>query len=212
MLGNSYQTPPPPLNNQEAPTGLNFQHSMDPRMMKALAREKCRLPSGARPGLSVVWRSTGLGRSCPRGRPRLRRVRDADKTVNITFIPMGVSSSHPAPTTNGIPVGSGFTAGWSPVAWFRGKVQGRQAQNTSSRNSTTHALPSRKSILSRLSHRHHHCMIPVASCDFVFKKKKGTLPLCRVPAAKSISGAVTWTGPRQSRRTHFLGRRRRRVT
>lgn len=81
-------------------------------------------------------------------------------------------------------------------------------------NDACPSLPqsSRKSILSRLSHRHHHRMIPVASCDFVFKEKKGTLPLCRVPAAKSISRAVTWTGPRQSRRTHFLGRRRRRVT
>lgn len=122
---------------------------------------------------------------CSEDQPALERVAQEDAlvseesgtlTISIAFVPMGGCRHLTQPTTtNATLVGSGLTVGWSPVALVSRESSGSPSPTHEQPqfNDACPSLPqsSRKSILSRLSHRHHHRVIPVLHAILRSRKK-----------------------------------------
>lgn len=163
---------------------------------------------------------------CSEDQPALERVAQEDAlvseesgtlTISIAFVPMGGCRHLTQPTTtNATLVGSGFTVGWSPVALVSRESSGSPSPTHEQPqfNDACPSLPqsSRKSILSRLSHRHHHRVIPVLHAILRSRKKRGRCRFAEFPQRTASVGQSPGQGQDKAGQPIFLGRRRRRVT
>lgn len=166
---------------------------------------------------------------CSEDQPALERVAQEDAlvseesgtlTISIAFVPMGgcrhLTQPTTTTTTNATLVGSGFTVGWSPVALVSRESSGSPSPTHEQPqfNDACPSLPqsSRKSILSRLSHRHHHRVIPVLHAILRSRKKRGRCRFAEFPQRTAPVGQSPGQGQDKAGQPIFLGRRRRQVT